>query len=162
VGLPADFSDECLYDQRAWLVDDVQFFKEENRLEANLPTTDLGTFLQAQRTWPLHDKHVPGAVMVQVSGVLGQLYAAYLLDMRATDGWVGFGTHIKNARFARLGEIGPAVTCHVFGKTIRKIGQTTFTTFNFRYDQDGEPIYESTQIAAWVRSEHRGPLQDVG
>lgn len=156
--LPDDFHEQCLYTPDAWFLHDVRFEPEANRVVGLCDTTRLGPLVDAQRTWPGHDKHFPGAVAIQITGTLGQLWATYLLDMPATEGWVGFGTHVHHARFRKLGRIGPPVECIAELLRKRTMRSTVFTRFAFTYLQEGEAIYESEQTAAWVRSDHRGPL----
>lgn len=161
MALPPDFHQECLYEPDAWFLHDVRFEPEHDRVVGICDTTRLGPLVDAQRTWPGHDKHFPGAVAIQITGTLGQLFATYLLDMPATQGWVGFGTHLHHARFRKLGRIGPPVECAATLVSRRKLRDTVFTRFAFLYTQEGDEIYRSEQTAAWVRTAHRGPLPCV-
>ncbi|MCB9780696.1 MAG: hypothetical protein H6742_19165 [Alphaproteobacteria bacterium] len=159
--LPEDFASECLYRPDAWFVHDlIELDRDGDRVVARVDTTRLGPLVDAQRVWPGHDKHFPGAIAIQITGTLGQLHAAYLAGLRATDGWFGFGTHIKKARFPRMGIIGPPVTTTLTCTRRRNFRGTWFFDYDFQYEQEGAVIYESTQTAAWGRSEHRGPLGD--
>jgi hypothetical protein len=155
--LPSDYATEAMYAPEAWFVHDLDVFADENRIVGHIDTNKLGTLAAAQRVWPQHPQHFPGAVAIQVTGVLGQLYAVYVLDLRATQGWVGFGTHIKTARFASMGVIGPPVRAHLEATSVRNIRGTIFTRYAFRFEQEDRVIYTSEQTAAWVRSDHRGP-----
>lgn len=159
--IPADFIHECLYEPSAWFLVDADLFPDEGRVVGICDTTRLGPLVDAQRTWPGHDKHLPGAVMIQITGTLGQLMSSYVLGLRATDGWVGFGTHIHDAKFSRLGKIGPIVTCEAKLETNRRFRDSRFTRIAFRFEQEGEDIYTSSQTAAWFRTEHRGPLDSI-
>lgn len=159
MAMPADFEQECLYAPDAWFVHDVlEIDPEAGRVIAWIDTTRLGMLVDAQRTWPGHDKHFPGAVAIQVTGTLGQLHAIYCMGLRATEGWVGFGTHVKRARFPSMGQIGPPATVTVEATRQRQLRGTWFVDYAFRYVQEGRVFYESTQTAAYGRSEHRGPL----
>jgi len=156
--MPPDFVDECLYTPERWFLHDVtEIDVEGQRVVAVLDTTKLETMVQTQRPWPGHDPHVPGAVMVQITGTLGNLHAVYVLGLRLTEGWFGFGTHIKQARFPTLGRIGPPVICTAHAQRVRSVRGTTFVDYDFHYTQEGQSIYESKQMAAWIRSDHRGP-----
>lgn len=156
--LPDDYASEAMYAPEAWFVHDLEIFADEKRIVGHVDTTRLGPIAEAQRPWPQHPRHFPGAVAVQITGVLGQLYAVYVLQLRATEGWVGFGTHIKAARFASMGIIGPPVQAHLEATSVRNIRGTIFTKYRFRFEQEERVIYNSEQTAAWVRSDHRGPL----
>ena len=69
------------------------------RVVCRVDTTKLGPLVDAQRPHTGHTRHVPGAIMVQITGTLGNLHAVYVLGLRVSEGWVGFGTHVRNARF---------------------------------------------------------------
>ena len=158
MALPADYEDECLYGPEAWFITDIlEIDRENHRIVATLDTERLETLVNAQRVWPGHPKHLPGAVAIQMTGTLGHLHAVYCMDLRATEGWVGFGTHIKRARFGKLGTIGEQVIAHAECTRKRQMRGTWFMDYSFRFEQGGQVLYESTQTAAWFRTDHRGP-----
>lgn len=155
-----DFALESLYTPDAWFIHDLVLLDEIGGvIRAVTDTTRLGFLVDAQRTWPGHDKHLPGAVAVQITGTLGQLHAIYLLGLRASAGWVGFGTHLKKARFPRMGRIGPplVVECHV--QRSRKLKNTVFNDYRFAFFQEEALVYESEQTAAFFdgRAATRAP-----
>lgn len=149
--LPPDFVDECLYEPDAWFVHDLlQIDAASDRVVAWVDTTRLGRLVDAQRPWAGHPKHLPGAVVVQITGTLGNLHAVYVLDARPSQGWVGFGTHIKSARFPSMGRIGPPVTATLVVARKRRFRGTWFLDYAFTFEQEGRVCYESEQTAAWV------------
>lgn len=155
---PDDFPDECLYHPERWYLHDVlELDAAAGRVVGVLDTTQLDRWTLHQRPWPGHPPHVPGAVIVQITATLGNLHAVYCLGLRLTEGWVGFGTHLKKARFGRLGTIGPPVTATLDAVRARQIRGVWFTDYRFTFEQEGEVIYTSEQTAAWTRSDHRGP-----
>ncbi|NOY26272.1 MAG: hypothetical protein GXP62_10410 [Oligoflexia bacterium] len=157
--IPPDFAEECLYEPSAWYIHDLlELDVDRGRVVAWIDTTRLGPLVQAQRPWPGHDKHFPGAIAVQVTSTLGQIHATYCAGLRATQGWVGFGTHLRKARFPSMGVIGPPATATLQEKRRRQIRGTWFFDYDFCYRQGDRVFYESTQTGAWGRSEPRGPL----
>ena len=72
--LPPDFAQQAMYTEDAWYLHDVEFFPEEKRIVGVCDTTKLEAAIARQRPWPGHPKHLPGAVAVQITGTLGQLY----------------------------------------------------------------------------------------
>lgn len=148
--LPHDFADECLYDERAWFIHDVlELSAEEGLVRAVMDTTRLGVLVDAQRVLPGHPKHLPGAVAIQVTGILGQLHAVYNLGLRASEGWSGFGTHVHSAKFHSMGEIGPPVMLEARVLRHRQLQGTHFLRFAFDYRQEGRRVFHSEQSAAW-------------
>ena len=152
--LPDDFHRECLYDADHWFVHDLLHMDSDAQtLVARTDTTRLGSLVHAQRPLPAHPKHFPGAVAIQITGTLGILHAAYMLGLRPSEGWVGFGTTIKSARFRRLGDIGPPVTTTLTCTRRRRLRAVWHLEYRFRFEQEGEVIYESEQAAAWTHGE---------
>jgi hypothetical protein len=150
--LLTDFERESLYTRDAWFVHRLlELDVEGRRLVAELDTTRIGPLVDAQREVAGHPKHLPAAVVIQLTGTMGQLYAVYGLGLRPTEGWHGFGTHITKARFPRIGVIGPAVTATATCTRQRQLRGTWFCDFSFSLEQHGKPVYVSEQTAAWVR-----------
>lgn len=152
--LPEDYAAESLYRPEAWFVHDLEEInKEEQRIVGIIDTTKLGFLVDAQVERPGHPKHFPGSVAIQATGTLGQLHAIYILGLRFTEGWTGFGTHIHEARFRKLGEIGPPVRAICTATRVRNLRSTIFVDYEYVFSQEGETIYQSKQRAAWVKRE---------
>jgi hypothetical protein len=152
--IPFDFEQESLYLPSHWYVHDViEIDREAQRVVGVVDTTRLGDLVAAQRPWPGHQPHLPGAVAIQVTGTLGNLHAVYVLGLRPTQGWVGYGTHVNRARFWRMGLIGPPILAIATAQRSRQMRGTWFVEYAFRFEQQGEVVYESEQSAAWRRQE---------
>ena len=150
--IPADFPAEALYAPSAWFVHDVlEIDVDGGRVVGLIDTTRLGDLVEAQRATPGHRKHLPGAVAIQVTGTLGNLHAVYVLGLRPSQGWVGYGTHVRQARFPRMGHIGPPIVATLLATRTRQLRGTWFLEYAFSFQQDGELVYESRQTAAWGR-----------
>ena len=151
--LPADFERESLYAPRSWYVHDlVALDRDAGRVVGVLHTTDLGSLVQDQIPHPAHPKHVPGAVLVQATGTLGLLHAVYVLDLRPSEGWAGYGIKIHQATFRSLGRIGPDVQLEAVATRCRQLRGTWFVDYRFRFEQEGRLLYASEQRAAWTRT----------
>jgi hypothetical protein len=150
--IPEAFASESLYTPDQWFVHDV-VEQSEDHLVGICDTQQIAEhpLVVAQRPWPGQPKHVPGAIMVQITGTLGNLHAVLALGLRMTEGWVGFGTNILEAKFRGIGEIGPAMRCELKVEELRELRGTKFVTYAFRYEQDGRLIYTSRQRASWLR-----------
>lgn len=157
--IPPDFDRECLYRPEHWFLHDVTRLDAEARVVAGVvDTTRLGSGVDAQVATPGHPKHVPGAVMVQLTGTLGNLHAVYLLGLRISEGWSGFGTHVRSARFPSLGKIGPPMEVQLQVVRHRMFRGQHFCTYAFCYTQEGREVYLSEQSAIWFH----GPLPELG
>lgn len=150
--LPDDFETESLYTRDQWYVHDlVSLDKEAGVLRATTDTTQFGAVVAAQKPWPGHPPHVPGILMIQITGTLGNLHAVYGLGLRMTEGWVGFGTHIHDASFRNLGEIGPEIQLELKVERVKVVRGATFAKYAFRFEQAGKLLYTSKQTAVWSR-----------
>lgn len=150
MGIPQQFHEESLYDPEHWYVHDVLEVDAEHVV--GVCDTDAlveSPIVAAQRAWPGQPKHVPGMIMVQITGTLGNIHAVLGLGLRMSEGWVGFGTNILEARFRGLGRLGPPLRCELRVEDIRKLEGSLFATYAFRFTQESTTIYSSRQRAAW-------------
>lgn len=153
MSLPEDFARECLYGPDQWYVTELLELSPAGVVRGRVDTTRLGPVVDAQVASPGHPRHVPGAVMVQITGTLGNLHAVYLLGLRISEGWAGFGTHIRSARFPALGRIGPPMDVTLQLTRHRRFRGQHFCTYTFLYEQEGRAIYVSEQSAIWFKGE---------
>ncbi|MCB9665508.1 MAG: hypothetical protein H6732_15455 [Alphaproteobacteria bacterium] len=153
----AAFAAEALYAPEAWFVHRVlSLDPEAGVLVAEMDTTAL-PLVPAQRVVPGHPQHLPAAVAVQATGTLGQIYAVTALGLRVSEGWVGYGTHIEQARWGRMGEIGPPIRLTTTLTRQRTMMGTRFAWFDFLFEQHGQWVYRSRQAAAWRRVTEDAP-----
>lgn len=150
--IPEDFHAQCLYAPEAWFIHDlVRLDPDERVVIAHVDTTRLGALVDAQKAVPGHPKHLPGAICVQLTATLGCLLAAYTLGMPPTEGWVGFGTAIHEARFPSIGEIGPPVLARADVVSVRTFRATRIVRYRFEYTQGERVVYRAEHTAAWFR-----------
>lgn len=152
--MPADFGTECLYAPDHWYITEIlEIDPVAGVVRGRVDTTRLGASVDAQVETPAHPKHVPGAVMVQITGTLGNLHAVYVLGLRVSEGWSGFGTHIRGAKFPSIGKIGPPLDVTLRITRHRRFRGQHFCTYAFLYEQEGREVYVSEQSAIWFRGE---------
>lgn len=150
--LPADFATECLYTPEHWYIHDLlEVDPALGLVRGAVDTTRLGALVDAQNVSPGHPAHVPGAVMVQITATLGNLHAVYVLGLRPSAGWSGFGTHVRGARFPTLGRIGPPMEVELRTTRHRRLRGRHFVDYAFRYLQEGREVYVSEQAAIWFQ-----------
>jgi len=151
--LDPEFVADCPYAAEAILFDDiVELDRESGRLVARMPTHDHLPLTELQRVHPArHPRHVSGALMIHLTGMLGFAHAYFLLGMRHADGWIGFGTNIHEARYGRLATIGPPLLLECRATQVRRIRGSVYIKYAFRFEQDDAVVYESQQGAVWRR-----------
>ena len=151
--IPEQFHAESLYEPEQWYVHDVLEVDAEHVVGV-CDTRALidSPIVAAQRAWPGQPKHVPGIVMLQITGTLGNLHAVLGLGLRMSEGWVGFGTNILEARFRGLGRLGPPLRCELRVEEVRKLEGSLFATYSFRFSQESTTVYTSRQRAAWRKT----------
>ncbi len=152
--LPDDFAAESLYGPEAWFIHDlVEVDVDGRRIVGSLDTTRIGWLVDQHQEIAGHERHLPGAVAVQMTGTLAQLLAIYVLGMRTTEGWFGYGSHVHQAKFPSLGRVGPPVLAECKVLRMRDLRGTRFIRYAYRYTQEGREVYVSEQSAAWLRRE---------
>jgi len=153
--LDRDFLADCPYAPEALLFDEIlEVDRGAGLVVARMATRDDLPLTVLQRTHPSrHPRHVSGALLVHVTGMLGFAHGYYVLGLRHAEGWIGYGTHIHDARYARLATIGPPIRLECRGTRTRRIRGSLYVRYAFRFTQEGEVVYESEQGAVW----HRAP-----
>jgi hypothetical protein len=152
--LDPDFVADCPYAPEAILFDEIlELDREAGRLVARMPTHDRLPLTELQRVDPAkHPRHVAGGLMVHVTGMLGFAHAYFLLGLRFAEGWIGFGTHIHEARYGRLATVGPPLVLECRATQVRRIRGSLYVKYAFRFEQEGGVVYESRQGAVWRRA----------
>lgn len=154
LGFSEAFIANALYAPDAWFLHELlEVDAEQQRIVARMDTTRLGPLVDAQRTDSGHALHVPAACIIQATGVLGNVHAREILGLKGEDGWFGYGTRVQQARFHRMGEIGPPVLAECVVKKARQMRGTWFADYAFTFSQHGEPIYSSEQSAVWLKNQ---------
>jgi hypothetical protein len=153
--MPLDpaFVADCPYGPTGLLLDEITLVdRTTSTLHATMPTHPDLPLTRDQRAHPVfHPHHVSGALMVHATGILGFAHAYYVLDLRHADGWIGYGTHIHEAKFKKLGEIGPPMQLQCVATSIRRIQKAIVGRYRFRFEQNGALIYEGDQTAIFSR-----------
>lgn len=153
--MPLDpaFVADCPYGPEGVFIDEiVSVDREASRVVASMPTHADLPITRTQRVHPeKHPQHVSGGLMVHVSGIMGFAHAYHVLDLRHADGWSGFGTHVHSLRFKKLARIGPKLTLAAVASQVRKIGGAMVIRYQFKFEQDGEVVYEGDQTAMFSR-----------
>jgi hypothetical protein len=153
--LDPDFAADCPYGPEAQLLDEIlEIDREEGRIVATMPARDDLPLTSGQRAHPVrHPRHVSGALMVHATAILGFAHAYYVLGLRHADGWIGYGTHIHQARWPSMARMGPPLRLELRALRIRRVGGACFVRYAFRFLQGGALVYESEQSALWTRPE---------
>ena len=147
------FVADCPYGPSALLIDDiVRVERETSTVVARMPTHPELPIPRDQRAHserpPLH---VSGGLMIHATGILGFAHAYYVMDLRHAEGWIGYGTHIHEGKFKKMGKVGPAMLLACSATTVRKIRSAIVARYSFRFEQDGELVYEGDHSAIFTR-----------
>jgi hypothetical protein len=149
--LDPDFVADCPYGPEALLFDDIlEVDRDASRLVARMPTHEALPLTRDQRTHPQkHPRHVSGGLIIHATGMLGFAHGYYVLGLRHADGWIAYGTNIHTARFRKMAQIGAPLRCEIVATTVRRIRGSIVGRYRFRFEQDGEVVYEGDQSALW-------------
>ena len=153
MALDPAFVADCPYGPGALLIDDiVRVDRETSTVVARMPTHPELPITRDQRSHPeRHPLHVSGGLMIHATGIVGFVHAYYVLDLRHADGWIGYGTHIREGRFKKMGKVGPAMLLTCSATNVRKIRGAIVGRYDMRFEQDGELVYEGDHTAIFTR-----------
>jgi len=153
MALDPAFVADCPYAPGALLIDDiVRVDREASTIVARMPTHAELPITRDQRSHPeRHPLHVSGGLMIHATGIVGFAHAYFVMDLRHADGWIGYGTHIHEGRFRKMGKVGPAMLLTCSASNVRKIRGAIVARYSFRFEQDGEVVYEGDQSAIFTR-----------
>jgi hypothetical protein len=153
MALDPDFIADCPYGPSALLIDDiVSIDRDASSIVATMQTHDDLPLTRDQRAHPQrHPRHVSGALMIHATGMMGFAHAYFILGLRHADGWIGYGTHIHDGRFRKLGTIGEAMELACTATSVRRIRGAIVARYQFRFTQRGERIYEGDQTALFTQ-----------
>lgn len=149
------FLDDLPYDPAILPFDRLlEVNREDSRVRCRWTTRPDEAITNMQRNHPVrHPTHVSGALMVHATGMLGFVHAYYVLDLRHHEGWVGYGTHMKNVVFRKLVPPGEVIECVGWAKRARIGQQRHFVRYQFEFKHDGDLCYESEQSAMWLKTD---------
>lgn len=155
--LPAPFEqaflDDCPYDPEVLLFDRLdELAPDRSLVRCRWPTHAELPFTRSQRVHPVrHPRHVSGSLIVHATGMLGFVHAYYLLGLRHAEGWVGYGTHIHEAKFRKLVEPGEPIDCAGEAVRIRRGRSRYVVRYRFEFRHLGGLCYQSEQTAVWTK-----------
>jgi len=105
----------------------------------------------------IHPPHLPGAVIIHLTGMVGILAAQILLEIRFGEGWSGYGSRIHRAEFKRLVKLGPPALLEGRITSDRRRGNMAIVRYEFRFTQEGLLFYFGDQTAVY---RHFGGVAD--
>jgi len=144
---------DCLYGPDALLLDEIiTVDKEQSLVRARMPTHEMLPLTRDQRAHPIrHPRHVSGGLMVHMTGIMGFVHAYYVLGLRHSDGWVGYGARINSARFKALAKPGEPLIIEAKATRMRESATQVFARYNFTFMQGDTLVYEGDQSAMWSK-----------
>lgn len=152
--MPLDpaFVADCPYGPGGLLLDEiVRVDHAESVVVARMPTIGELPLTREQRSHPtLHPAHVSGGLMVHMTGMVGFAHAYYVLGLRHSEGWIGYGARINSARFAALATPGEPILIECKARQIRRGSVNVLARYLFRFHQGTTLVYEGDQTALWM------------
>jgi len=100
-----------------------------------------------------HPRHVSGGDLLMLTASLGSLHAYFFHACKWHEGWVGFGNRMDNVQFHNLAKINLPLELYSKETRVRRGSKRTLISFEFRFTQDGKPIYTSEQTAMFIKAE---------
>lgn len=153
--LDPEFVEECLYLPEGLLIDEIlEVNLEESRVRVRMPTHDDLPLTRTQKVHStLHPRHVSGGLIIHMTGVAGMVHAHYVLGLRRSDGWVGYGGAIHKGRFKRLAPPGEPIEILCQATRVRRRQKTLVARYDLIFTQNGNVVYRGDQTAMWMKVE---------
>jgi 3-hydroxymyristoyl/3-hydroxydecanoyl-(acyl carrier protein) dehydratase len=151
--LDPEFVADCPYGPGGLLLDAIlEIDRSAGRVVARMPTHPDLPLTREQRAHPTrHPQHVSGGLMVHMTGMIGFVHAYYVLDLRHSEGWIGYGGRIHSARFRALARPGEPLILECKSKQTRRMPTSVLGRYEFRFYQADKLVYEGDQTALWQR-----------
>jgi 3-hydroxymyristoyl/3-hydroxydecanoyl-(acyl carrier protein) dehydratase len=146
------FFDELLYDPEVLILDELlEVDRDQSLVRATLKVTPDLPLTAHQRVSATHPRHLAGGLILHATGSLGFVHAYYVLGLRTSEGWSGYGTHIHRAVFRGLIEPGDRVEAACRATRIRLGDDRHVVRYAFDFRRDGKRVYEGDQTAMWFK-----------
>ena len=151
--LSEEFLADCLYGPEGILLDEVLLVdKAQSLVRVRMPTRDDLPITAAQRVDPIkHPRHVSGGLMIHMTGVAAFVHFFYVLELRHSLGWTGYGVRIHQARFHALARIGAPIEIECRATKVRNLAGKMLARYDFKFTQEGQLVYEGDQTAMWSK-----------
>lgn len=149
------FIADCPYAPEALLIDELlEVDREKSMVRVSMPAHAELPLTRSQRVHPKkHPQHVSGGLMVHMTGMVGFVHAYYVLDLRHSDGWTGYGVKIHHARFHNLAVMGEPLILKGWTTQLRRGAKNILGRYGLEFTQGGKLIYEGDQTAMWTKVE---------
>jgi hypothetical protein len=155
--MPIDqaFIDDCPYGPGGMLLDAILVVdRDKSLVRVRMPTHDDLPLTREQRVHPLkHPRHVSGGLMVHMTGMAGFAHAYYVLDLRHSDGWIGYGGRIHDARYKSLAIPGVPIEIECQTTKVRRGSKRIVARYDLRFYQGSSLVYVGDQTAMWLKIE---------
>ena len=155
--LDPEFVADCPYGPEGLLIDEVVSIDHEgHRVVARMPTHEDLPLTREQRAHPVfHPRHVSGGLMVHMTGMVAFVHSYYVLGLRHSEGWIGYGGRIHSARFKALAKPGPPLLLECKATQMRRTPKQVLARYDLRFTQEDVLVYEGDQTALWMKIEGR-------
>lgn len=157
--LDPDFVADCPYGPGGLLLDEIVAVDvERGHVTARMLTHDDLPLTREQRAHPVfHPRHVSGGLMVHMTGMLGFAHAYFVLGLRHSAGWIGYGGRIHSARFKALATPGEPLLLACEHTQLRRTPKQVLARYAFRFTQGEKLVYEGDQTALWMKLDRSPP-----
>jgi 3-hydroxymyristoyl/3-hydroxydecanoyl-(acyl carrier protein) dehydratase len=155
--LDPEFVADCPYGPQGLLIDEVISIDHEgHRVVARMPTHEDLPLTREQRAHPVfHPRHVSGGLMVHMTGMVAFVHSYYVLGLRHSEGWIGYGGRIHSARFKALARPGPPLLLECKATQMRRTPKQVLARYDLRFTQEDVLVYEGDQTALWMKIDGR-------
>jgi len=97
----------------------------------------------------LHPPHLPGAVIIHLTGMVGLAAAQVFLGIRFDQGWSGYGSRIHRGDFKRIVKLGPPLRLECTITDVRKRQKMVIVRYALHFYQEKLLAYKGDQTAVY-------------
>lgn len=159
--LDDDLLDHSPYARAAFLLDELlELDLEQGAVLCSMRTDAPGIPLVAD-TRPLPGAgahHLPGAVLVHLTGMMGLVHLHHIQACRYREGWIGYGVRIHRAEVVEPTRVGPPLLLKAKMTHRRVSAGRQVIRYHFHFHQDGRLVYLGDQTAIFQRMGPEDPL----
>lgn len=97
----------------------------------------------------LHPPHLPGAVIIHLTGMVGLAAAQIFLGIRYDQGWSGYGSRIHRGDFKRIVRLGPPLRLECRITDVRRRSNIVIVRYALNFSQEKRLAYRGDQTAVY-------------
>lgn len=151
--LPPEFVSDALYGLDGLLIDEILTVDHaQNLVRVRMPVHEGLPITSTQKVHPdRHPRHVSGGLMVHMTGVVAFVHFYFIMGLRHSEGWTGYGVRMHEARFHALADMSAPLVLECRSTDRPRVRSKFLQRYEFKFTQNDKLVYEGDQTAIWMK-----------